>query len=84
MRGARLALTGVFLTILGAVIGLGYPYVILAAADEGVITLTSIIMALLSFMLGAFIASVGATLLVGWHLFYVKDTSEEQERRQSG
>lgn len=84
MRGARLAFTGAFLVILGAVIGLVYPYIVLVAGDEAPITMLRLVIALVSFMLGAFIASAGATLLVGWRLFYVKDTGEEQEGRQGG
>ena len=81
MARARLALYGSALILAGLLFGVVYPYLLLFAGEDVAILVIRLSLAAVSILLGAFLASVGATLLVGWRLFYAEDTGEEQEGR---
>lgn len=80
-RGARLLVQGLFLVAMGFLVGVLYPYLLLFSDRDTAILVLRLSIAAFAVLLGAFLASLGVTLLVGWRLFYAKDTSEEQEGR---
>jgi len=81
MRGGRLALQGLAFIAAGFLLGVVYPYLLLFAGEEVAIAVMRVSIAGAAVLLGAFLASLGFTLLVGWRLFYAEDTGEEQEGR---
>lgn len=81
MRRGSLLARGAALIAAGALTGLVYPYLLLFAGEDTALAVMRVSLAVAALLLGAFLASLGITLLVGWHLFYAEDTGEEQEGR---